>query len=367
VIRAAALLLTLVSTVPQQPAAGPAAPNRSSAPEGASANAEGWRDLDVVLQIVNERMMSTQTLQRELIRLNRRRAITTAGEEREAVNRIRTESIKDALRVQAGEDLGVDPAQLDRQVKDYLRRLQERLKGSAGMSNYLEDRDRTLYEEQEITRDVIHATLYDNYVTGQGSTGEGARPLHDSFVRPGYLTYTYRQCLEHPELLQVIGGSGPSVVLQQLFVDPETAGGEEAGRSLAEDLRRRILEGGDMGDLVEHYDAAKLNQGRRGMTEPFLEARLKEFDPAVGAFVAEAKPGDVSEILPFRSKDKKEYLRIVRLVERRPAVIPPLDSLEVQTKLTKRIQEDLWDWRRAESLHKLVKASYIWPPDLIPR
>ncbi|MFN0006873.1 MAG: peptidylprolyl isomerase [Planctomycetota bacterium] len=336
------------------------------APASDGASREGWRDFDVVLQIVNERMLTSRTLIREMGRFNKRRPITSEGEAREAEKRIRTESVTDALRIQAGEDLGTDPVQLDRQVKDIMRRMQERYQGSAGMSLYLQERDRTLYEEQELTRDILHATLWDNYITGDGSVGDGARPLRDSYVRPGYLRFTYRQCLEHPELLQVIGGSGPSVVLQQLFVDPASAGGEEAGLVLAEDLRERIVAGEDMGNLVESYDAAASNKQKRGMTEPLLESRLEDYDPAVGIFVAEAKPGDVSEPLPFKSKDKS-YWRIVRLVERRASVIPPLDSIEAQTKLTERIREDLSDWRRSEGIRKLVKASYIWPQDLIPR
>ena len=335
--------------------------------KAAAAKDEGWRDLDIVLQIVNEDMLTSRTLIREMARWNRTRPITNASERAEAEQMIRRESIKESLRVQAGEDLGVDPAQLDRQVKDWLRRMQERLQGSAGMSNYLADRDRTLYEEQEYTRNALHALLWDNHVTGQGSTGEGARPTRDTYVRPGFLTYTYRQCVEHPELLEVVGGNAPSVVLQVLFVDPQAAGGEEAGEKLAEDLRARIVAGEDMGELVENYDASNTNKQKRGLSEPLLESRLMEVDPPVGAFVAESQPGDVSGLIPFQSKDKKAYWRIVRFVERRDAVIPPLDSIEVQTKLTARIREDLSEWRRAEGLGKLVRAAYIWPPELKPR
>jgi len=362
VIHAASILLGLLAAGAQEQAAA----NRPPAPGAVGAPGQGWHDLDVVVQIVNERMLTSRTLLREMARLNKRRPISNEGEAREAEKRIRTESVTDALRIQAGEDLGTDPVQMDRQVKDIMRRMQERYQGSAGMSAYLQDRDRTLYEEQELTRDILHATLWDNYITGKGSVGEGARPMRDSYVRPGYLRFTYRQCLEHPELLQVIGGSGPSVVLQQLFIDPDSAGGEEAGRMLAQDLRERIVDGEDMGNLVESYDAAASNKQKRGMTEPLVESRLREYDPAVGLFVSEAKPGDVSEPLPFRSKEK-DYWRIVRLVERRAAVIPPLGSIEAQTKLTERIREDLSEWRRSEGIRKLAKASYIWPPDLIPR
>lgn len=358
-IHAASILLGLLPAGGQDPSA-------HQAPPAASAPEEGWREFNAVLQIVNERMLTSQTLLREMMRMNRKRSLGTEGERREAARQIRSQSVTDALRIQAGEDLGTDPVQLNRQVNDMMRRMQEHYQGSAGMSAYLQENDRTLYEQQELTKDILHLTLWDNYITGGGAIGEGARPLRDSYVRPGYLTFTYRQCLEHPELLQVIGGSGPSVVLQWIFIDPDAAGGEEAGETLAQDLRQRIVDGEDMGNLVEMYDPTKANKEKRGMTEPFVESRIGEIDPGIGAFVAGAQPGDVSEVLPFKD-NRKEYWRIVRLVERRPAVIPPLGSIEAQTKLTERIREDLSGWRRSEGIRRLVKASYIWPPDLIPR
>jgi hypothetical protein len=370
-IGAPSLLFLLFAAAGRQDPAIPApspAPAGPSAPAGSStaaATKESWRDLDLVLQIVNEEILTTQTRIRDLQRINKRRPITNPAEAREADRMLHAERVKDALRVQAGQDLGIDPAQLDRQVKDYLRRKQESLQGSAGMAAYLQDRDRTLYEEQELTRDLIHAKFWDDYITGEGAIGAGARPSRDVFVRPGYLRYAYRQCLDHPELLGVIDGSSPGVVLQQMFLDPGPAGSEEAGRTLAESLRQRILDGEDMGDLVESYDAAKVNKQKRGMTEPLDEARLKEFDAELGAFVAGAKPGDVSEVLPYESRDKK-FWHIVRLVERRTAVVPELGSAAVQKKLTDRIKEDLAGWRREQAFRELYRASYVWPSDLVP-
>jgi hypothetical protein len=366
-IHVVSLLFALLPAKPQGPP--PSAPREPASVAESSSKArtpskEGWKDLDLVLQIVNEQILTTREFLRDYARLTRKRPVSSKAEAREAESQIRSERVKDALRVQAGQDLGIDPAQLDRQVRDIMRRTQERLKGSTGMAAYLKDRDRTLFEEQELTRDSIHALFWDNYVTGEGSIGANTRPSRDLYVRPGYLKYTYRQCTLHPELLSVIGGSAPTVVLQQLFLEPG-APGSEADSTLAEDLRRRILDGEDMGDLVDLYDA-RSNKQNRGVTEPYAEARLMEGDPAVGAFVRDAKPGDVSEVLPFQSKDKS-YLRLVRLVERTTAVVPVLESAEVQGKLSERIREDLSEWRRSEAFRDLVRASYVWPAELIPR
>jgi hypothetical protein len=381
VIQAAALLLVALFAGRQDPPAPPSPTPQQPAAEGDQRSAEGeppppevrraspegeWHDLDQVVQIVNDRMLTGRELLRELSRINRKRPFANEGEAREAQKQIRSERVKDALRTQAGQDLGLDPTQVKRRIKDLMRRQQEELKGSVGMAAYLENRDRTLFEEEELLRDALNATLWDNYITGEGSVGESARQTRDVYVRPGYLSYLYRQCLERPELLPVIGGVDRSVVLQQLFVDLESAGGEEAGEALAQDLRRRIVDGEDMGELVERYDAANTNKQKRGMTEPLSESRLKEGDPSVAAFVAGAKPGDVSELLPYNVKEH-QYARIVRLVERKPAVTPDLRSADVQKKLTERIQEDLSQWRRMEGFRQLAKASYIWPPELIPR
>jgi hypothetical protein len=150
-------------------------------------------------------------------------------------------------------------------------------------------------------------------------------------------------------------------VLQWLLIDPQAAGGPEKGLSLAEDLRRRISEGEDMGDLVERYDARK-DKPKGGITAPLVESRLRQLDPAAGAFVAEAKAGDLSDVLEFKSKGRG-LLWIVRLIERRSAVVPDVTSVEVQKKLEERAKKDLEDWRREQAFRVLFRASYVWPPE----
>jgi hypothetical protein len=51
------------------------------------------------------------------------------------------------------------------------------------------------------------------------------------------------------------------VILQQLILDPKEVGGVDAAKTLAGDLRRRILGGEDMSELVERYGASRRTTG----------------------------------------------------------------------------------------------------------
>jgi hypothetical protein len=352
-ILAQSFLFAVLCCSQQTPAAGPNAAPASDA---------GWRDLNRVAQIVNEEMLTSRAIVHSIVRENQRRHFANEGEAQEAETQFRLDHVKAALAVQAGQDLGLEPAQVDRRVKDYLERMKEELQGSAGMAAYLKNKDMTLLEEQDQDRDMLYARFWSNYVTGEGPVGD-ARQSRDRFVSPSYMRYSYRQCLEHPERLREIGGKGQEVVLQQLDIDPQSAGGPEQGRALAEELRRRIVDGEDMGDLVERYGAMK---NRRGMNEPLEESRLRRFDSAVGAFLVEAKPGDVSDVMEYKRKDSMRF-RIWRLVERTTAVVPDLTVFVVQKRLADRIQKDLSDWRREQAYGVLSRASYVWPEGLLPR
>jgi hypothetical protein len=331
---------------------------------GAASEGEKWKSLDEPIHIVNEDMLTLRKLMREMYRRNRAKPFHDQAEAQTAEKDLRVQSVKDALQVQAGQDMGLDPAQVDRQVKDWVNRKKEQ-KGSAEFAGLLKESGITLYEYQDMQRDGLLALFWDNYITGNGSVG-AARQSRDRFVRPGYLQFAFRECLNHQEFLPVIGGHEQSVVLQLLHIDPKGNGGLDPSRTLAEDLRRRIADGEDMGELVEKYDASHDSKQKRGILDPLRESSLIQADPALGAFVAEAKPGDISEVQEYKSKGLT-YWRIVRLLERSPAVVPDLTSLEVQQKLDKRVKESVENWRREEAFRLLYRTSYVWPSEYSQR
>ena len=294
---------------------------------------------------------------------NRRKPFKDEAEAREKERQIHISRVKDALQVQAGQDMGLDPKEVDRRVKYWIDNEKER-KGSAVFAQELNENGMTLFEFEEMMRDRVYAAFWDNYITGGGGAG-AARTSRDRYVRPGYLRYCFQRCLDQPELLPLIGGSEQTVVLQQLFVpiDQRTDGEREKALALADDLRKRITEGADMNDLVERFDLRK-DKRSHGITEPLMESIVARGDPAVGAFVAGAKPGDVSSVLEFKGKTDAAY-RIVRLVERSPGAVPDLASAAVQKKLEARATSDLEDWRRDQGLKVMLRASYVWPSEYV--
>ncbi len=368
-----ALLLVLAQNPPAGPQvapAGPAPAGPSNGPPAASSNASARANgsgsaadygmVDQVVQIVNEDMMTQRKFVTAMRMQNRGKPIASVEERNRLEQEVHEISVKAALRVQAGQDMGLDPAQVDRNARSYIEDQRARF-GQEKFADLLQQSGMTLYEYQEWIRDRLYSTFWENYVTGSGSLGQGSRPSRDRYVRPGYMRYRYEQCVDNPDHLGEIGGHDQLVVVQQLILDPKapTVGGLDAARTLAEDLRRRILGGEEMTGLVDLYGAgAKVNHG---ISEPpFVESRLSKIDPTLGAFVAESKPGDVSEVQEFKIRDH-DLVRIVRFVDRLPVVVPQLTSLEVQKMLEKGVKTEISEWRKEQAYNVLYRSSYVWP------
>lgn len=363
-------LLALLLALAQSPSANPqsaqgapsnrpgAAPGIGGTPAPGSTSAADLRVLDQPVQIVNEDMVTQRKFVQAMYLENRGRNFANDEERAKAEQRVHEISVKAALRVQAGQDMGLDPAQVDRNARSYIEDMRTRM-GQAEFAEQLQRSQMTLYEYQEWIRDRLYSTFWENYVTGSGSLGQGSRPSRDRYVRPGFMEYRYKQCVENPEHLFEIGGHDQSVVVQQLILDPKsTVGGLDGARAQAEDLRRRILGGEDMTALVDLHGASKANHGISD--PPFVESRLSKIDPTLGEFVAKSKPGDVSEVQEFKIRDH-DLVRIVRFVDRLPVNVPQLNSLEVQKLLEKNLKTEMAEWRKEQAYNVLFHSSYVWP------
>ena len=314
--------------------------------------------LDRVVQIVNEDALTSLTFLRAMRMENDWKPFANETEFRRSEQRVRDNSVRYALKIQGGQDMGLDPAEIERRTNSFVEDTRERM-GAAEFAEMLHKRSITLFEYHEWVKDQIFSRFWENYVTGSGSLGQ-ARQSRDRYVRPGYIAYRYRECLGHEELFPEIGGSGRRVVVQQLLIDPASGGTPESSRALAEDLRARIAGGEDMSELVDRYGASKTNHGISD--PPFLEARLAKVDPALGAFVAASEPGALSEVEEYHLKDRT-FWRVVRFLERRPAVVPELSSIDVQKKLESGVKTYLSDWRLDQALKVSFRSSYVWTPN----
>jgi hypothetical protein len=320
---------------------------------------EGWKDLDRVVVIVNEDIFTYRALQQQLVKIKNKHGLEGKNALQEAQSEILTESVKERLWVQGGQDLGVDPEQVQRMVRDHLERLEERYDGVVGLAAFLKSIDVDPNQAREELQENVYRDVYLDYITGDSPTAIG-RTSRDTFVRPGLCRFHFRNALSKSRNLAQIGGKAQEVVLQFLIVDPKHFASVEEGRTLAEQLRERILDGEDMGDLNEQYGGAKRN---RGVTEPFDESRLAQVDPSLVPFVRDAQPGDVSIVMEYRNENVSTW-RLVRLVDRTPAVIPEFASPEVQKALLNTLRDGRREYRRDMAFRRLIKGSYVWPPEL---
>lgn len=346
------LLVSLALCLPQDATAPPnAGPPRAT---------DAWKELDRVVVIVNEDIFTQRSLQKDLARIASNQRLEGKSAIQQAQSEILTQRVRERVWVQAGQDLGVDQAQVGRIVKDKLSRLEERYEGVAGLSEFLKSRDLDANQAREEVEFGLYSDLWDGYVTGDGPTALG-RVSRDTYVRPGLCRFHYRNVLASPRDLSQIGGRAQEVVLQLLILDPRQFDDAEKGRELATQLRQRIVDGADMAELNERYGAVKQNGGK---TEPVDESRVNQIDPALGEFLRDARAGDVSQVLEYHT-EKHSTWRFVRLVDRTAPAVPEFTSPEVQRKLMQTLKDGRREYRREEAFKRLLKGSYIWPRELV--
>ena len=246
------------------------------------------------------------------------------------------------LEPQAGEDLGMDPAQVELVVSRNLED-QRRDRGSSGFAELLDQQGQTL---QEVRDAQVNQTWRDIWrMTETGSRALPERPIRDSFVRPGELRSIYR---ENKDALE------PDIVELQLLGAPvRSYGGEEGGRAFLEELRQRALDGEDFGMLVEQN--GEIQRDRQGLLDPVPVPQLAE---PLRSFAAGAAQGEVGPVLLFELGEPVLLIPYVfRKVDNEP---PPFDDELTQAGLRERFrsirEEDILRTGR----QRLKRKAFVW-------
>ena len=129
--------LSVIALVCVQDGAAPATSKTEASKTEASKTAapknDDWQEMDCVMMIVNEEIITRRTMGRDYFLLKRERPPANDDEALRLQNDILTDNVKEKLRIQAGQDMGLDEAQVDRQVRDYLERETEVFSGVVGL------------------------------------------------------------------------------------------------------------------------------------------------------------------------------------------------------------------------------------------
>src|SRR5205814_1458396 len=96
-----------------KPAAATSAATTAAAQPDARARAAAWRPIDRIAMVVNEDMFTSQMMQRDLNNFR-----VPPKEQANVLMQMQRERVTRFLEVQAGQDMGLDPALVKRQVTD---------------------------------------------------------------------------------------------------------------------------------------------------------------------------------------------------------------------------------------------------------
>ncbi|MBK7875045.1 MAG: hypothetical protein IPJ77_04720 [Planctomycetes bacterium] len=331
-----------------------------SEPDGAVAQgpASGWQEADRILLVINDDLLTRGQLLRAFARRAREQNVRTPEDQRRIWNELFTATIRDRVQKQAGEAMGFDKAQIDRFARDDFERLTQSRGGVVGLTKALEKDGITAEELKELRRDAIYADLWKDSITGRGAS-TAARQSRDRYVRPGLVRFEYQLAVDSPARLAAIGGSEGELRVQQLVVDAAGFDTLERARELATQLRRRIVDGEDMSALVRQYSRVTDGDGVLVAASPSSLVRLF---PGAADFVEHGKNGDVSDAILVENPRARAFV-ILRLLERKPAEVPPLDSHEVQRMVSEKLQKEIDDYRIELALRRAIASSYIWQAD----
>lgn len=329
------------------------APQQAPAAQG-PAPAARWMPFDGVALTVNQDLLTVRGVTRDLVRWRRENPGATEAQLRAVEAELVRERVKQFLRTQGGEDMGIAEEIVQRRVRDNMDSIQARQSGWVGMSKFLSSRDLTTDELKTILRSQMLGELWEDAVTGKGPAA-GQRPVADRHVRPGRLQFLHRAAQESDDALGALGGAPERVRIQQIVLDPARIGGLQAARALAEEIRAKLDAGVSFDELVAAHSVQPDN---RGIGE-YETLRLVRVEPALGEFLAKAEPGDTSAA----TAGSRGLLRIVRLLERFPRSVPEFGELATQKKMAQRDRLAADQRRLARAYESRMAASWVWPPE----
>ena len=333
----------------QDPAAAQGAPSAAQGPS------DEWKEVDRVLLVINDDILTRGRMLRSYLRRASEQNARTGEDQRRIWTELYTNTIRDRVQRQAGEAMGFDKAQIDRFARDDFERLTDHLGGVVALTKALEKDGLTAEELKEIRRESIYSDLWKDSITGKGAS-TAARPSRDRFVRPGLIAFEYELDKLSPARLAAIGGSEGELQVQQLLLDASAFDTLERARDLATQLRRRIVDGEDMGALVRQYSRVTEKDGVLVSASPSSLVRLY---PGAADVVEHGKTGDVSDAILVENARGRAFV-VLRLLERKPAEVPALGSIEVQRKVADNLRQETDDYRVEVALRKAIAGSYIW-------
>ena len=311
----------------------------------------GWRDYDGVAMIVNDDIVTLRELDRLLRDARGRAETTTSDDTAELLLLVAEDAVTQRLWIQAGERIGIPSESVEDTIDRYLRDTRRDLSPQETADWMAEAGAKDLTELRDDTRDQLYRTFWIQATRGE-PTG-GLRAAEDRFVRPGQLREAY---LVNEDALV----SPPTVIFQFLALSSAAWGDAEIAREALEGMRADILEGADMGALVDEYGWGL--RETRGITERIAISDVD--DDQLKEFAEGAEEGALSGLLPILGPSGEvQGYRLARIVSRTTGLAAPsFEDATIQTGLGEQLRRG-WDTRRLElGSERLWRSAFIRTP-----
>jgi hypothetical protein len=328
----------------------PLAPQDPQAPQD-----PGNRILEGVAVQAGEKLVTLSEYQRLIERARAAEPQSTReGEERQRLGALR-ELWMSRLEAQAGAELGIDPAQIDR----ISRAERDKARDREGLEAYLaelEQQGKDAMAEEGDQRGKILRYMWREAALGRSIADK--RTKRDQGMRPGELRAIYEE--NKHELAPV------TVQLRWLIVSSEASGGPEAALAICEDARVRVQAGEDLALFVEEHGADFRES--RGLT-PLVPPR-KFLHPELVAFAEKAEIGDLSPVLallnPKTGKpDPALGYQLAEMHERNVPEVPPFTNPDVQRTLRGYFKNRRDEMVLERERDRLRRESYSWVNPLV--
>lgn len=311
--------------------------------------------LDRVVFIVNEDIVTQRGYQRQLQTILQQSPPQTEDDRRRINALLQQRLLEQFAGQQGGETLGYDPTFVERYVRDYEKRFIEQIGGLDAMAQYMADRNLSLADLRSELRTNVYRDLWEESVTGRGVAAKN-RLTVDRWVRPGLIGLQHELAVATPGGAEALGGTPARVVLQILEIEPSRVGGASAVSQAAQNILKRIRAGEDAEELGRQFAAEGTLLGARPALE---EQALESVDPVLGRAVRAGREGDwLSPISPASGSGR---WRLVRIVQRTPASLPPFSDRRLQVRLREAIQDSLDQQRLLKARSEQYAGSFIWP------
>jgi len=323
-------------------------------------------------EVVLRTDLGIQILQDRDLQERFQRAATPA-EQSEVQFEALSKRLEDLIMVQAGSDMGFDPALVEELTNREFEQQVERAGGHRAMSES--------FAQRSITPDLFKAQIRDRLLAESWrrshlgrAPGPTGRISVDRDIRPGLMRMYYDSFIDSPMRTEreAVGQVEAQVKAQMLQVNVVAGGSKEEALESIEVLIDTYGAGDASFELLIRQYGDESTRNQRGIAPPATWAQLGQMRHASLELARLASEGEVGELTPplwLELKDPAGRVQtqawcVYRLAERIPPVPPlPFESRELQAGLKAYLLEVLDEQREEAAFTAALQDTHVWPEE----